>query len=230
MTAPQPDPRETQAETPETLEMPIFRMPLGYRGNKDGEHYRDGWRQAAGAFMPYVEQAQRQRDEAIRKLEEANPLETCQSCKVPMCPSQIEAGTCFKCIADRFAIERDEARQALSDRANEIAGSQAFVQLHQQTVTERDHWQSLAAQYSAERESNANMAGMWQAKYKELLNPLAEAVRRMEQLTVKQLEEVFNAAPVENPDSPIFIHARRRKAGIEAVRAHLIQAAKGGES
>lgn len=101
----QPDPRATQASsTPET----------------DAEDARlntlwESWPRRHEGWLKHARTLERQRNEAIRKLEETHPLETCQSCEVPMCPSQIEAGNCFKCIAERFAIQRDEARQALAE-------------------------------------------------------------------------------------------------------------------
>jgi hypothetical protein len=43
-------------------------------------------------------------------------LEQCQKCHVPMCPSQIEAGTCFKCIAEE-ALKRNTFFQEQFNKA-----------------------------------------------------------------------------------------------------------------
>ncbi len=58
--------------------------------------------------------------------------------------------------------------QTMNDRCTEItldhiAATKRNVQDNQQLRVELDRWKSLAVQYSAERESNANMAGKWKA-------------------------------------------------------------------
>lgn len=48
-------------------------------------------------------------------------LETCTKCRVPMCPSQIEAGTCFKCIAIDFKSQNDTMKSVLEEARDIIS-------------------------------------------------------------------------------------------------------------
>ena len=51
-----------------------------------------------------------------------NALETCQTCGAQQCPSQIESGQCFYCIANQLKYKLDESNRKLTTIYNLVEG------------------------------------------------------------------------------------------------------------
>lgn len=110
--------------------MPLFKMPPFYRDKTElGEHYRDGWRLAAGAFMPYAERAQRQRDTWRTALSNARQaLVWAMNMEPSPCRCLDFSTPPHVCIGHKAIRELEQCEQALAAFTSAQAGDGAGEQ------------------------------------------------------------------------------------------------------
>ena len=103
-------------------------------------------------------------------------------------------------------VRKDEHDAVVRELNERLTQQQAdMLDTIVQLRAELTSWQSMAAQYSADREHNANMAGMWQAMAERLATAHKEIANEaiwpdtMRMRSIKALADYESAAKGEQP-------------------------------